>query len=117
MAFTPILYFELGVAALLAVGILWTRIEYGLFLYAFALGFPDVALPVGDAINIRIDDILILVFLVRSILWSAPALSENQKNIFKWQAIFFTLCILSIAVEFTLGNPPCAYETVKMAIC
>lgn len=117
MTLTPILYFELGIAALLAVGILWTRIEYGLFLYAFALGFPDVALPVGDAINIRADDLLILIFLVRSILWTAPALSENQKNIFKWQAMFFTLCVLSIVVEFVLGNPPGAYEPAKMAGC
>jgi O-antigen ligase len=117
MIFTSILCFELGIAALIAVGILWTRIEYGLFLYAFALGFPDVALPLGATINIRIDDILILIFLVRSILWAAPALSQSQKNIFKWQAMFFTLCVLSIAVELALGNPPGAYEPVKMAGC
>jgi O-antigen ligase len=114
---TPILYLELGIAALLAVAILWTRIEYGLFLYAFALGFPDVALPVGDAINIRVDDILILLFLVRSLLWAAPSLSENQKSVFKWQAAFFTLCILSIAVETAMVNPPGAYEPAKMAGC
>jgi O-antigen ligase len=117
MALTPILYLELGLAALIAVGILWTRTEYGLFLYALALGFPDVALPVGATINIRIDDVLILIFLVRSILWTAPSFSENQKNIFKWQAIFFTLCILSIAVESAMGNPPGAYEPAKMAGC
>jgi O-antigen ligase len=117
MVLTPILYLEIGIATLIAVGVLWTRIEYGLFLYAFALGFPDVALPVGDAINIRVDDVLILIFLVRSLLWAAPSLSENQKSVFKWQAVFFALCILSIAVEFALGNPPGAYEPAKMAGC
>ncbi|HWF13759.1 MAG TPA: O-antigen ligase family protein [Candidatus Acidoferrales bacterium] len=117
MVLTPILYLEIGIATLIAVGVLWTRIEYGLFLYAFALGFPDVALPVGDAINVRVDDVLILMFLVRSLLWTAPSLSKNQKSIFKWQAVFFALCILSIAVESALGNPPGAYEPAKMAGC
>ncbi|HET6144990.1 MAG TPA: O-antigen ligase family protein [Candidatus Acidoferrales bacterium] len=117
MVLTPILYLEIGIATLIAVGVLWTRIEYGLFLYAFALGFPDVALPVGDAINIRVDDVLILIFLVRSLLWTAPSLSKNQKSVFKWQAVFFALCILSIAVESALGNPPGAYEPAKMAGC
>ena len=117
MVLTPILYVELTVAALIAIGILWTRIEYGLFLYAFALGFPDLALPLGATINIRIDDTLILIFLVRSILWTGPSISQNQKSIFKWQGIFFIFCILSIAVESAMGNPPGAYEPAKMAGC
>lgn len=117
MALTLVLYFEIGIAVLIAIGILWTRIEYGLFLYAFALGFPDVALPLGATINIRLDDVLMLIFLGRAILWTAPALSENQKNIFKWQVVFLTVCILSIAVELSLGNPPGPYEPAKMAGC
>jgi O-antigen ligase len=117
MDFTPILCLELGIAALIAIGILWTRIEYGLFLYALALGFPDVALPVGDTINIRIDDILMLVFLLRSILWAMPSPSQHQKSILKWEALFFIFCISSIAVESAMGNPPGAYEPAKMAGC
>jgi len=117
MYLTPILWLELGIAALIAIGILWTKVEYGLFLYAFALGFPDLALSVGSTINIRIDDILILLFLMRTILWIPAPPSQRQKNIFTWQAIFFTACLLSIAVETALGTPPGAYEAVKMAGC
>jgi O-antigen ligase len=117
MYLTPLLWLELVVATLIAIGILWTKVEYGLFLYAFALGFPDVALPLGATINIRIDDILILLFLVRTILWTPAPPSQKQKNIFIWQAIFFVACILSIVVETSLGTPPGAYEAVKMAGC
>ena len=117
MYLTPILWLELGIAMFIAIGILWTKVEYGLFLYAFALGFPDVALPLGSTINIRIDDILILIFLARSIVWTSLPPSQKQKNIFTWQAVFFAACILSIAVESALGTRPGAYEAAKMAGC
>jgi O-antigen ligase len=117
MVLTPILWLELGIAMLIAIGILWTKVEYGLFLYAFALGFPDAALPQGATINIRIDDVLMLLFLARVILWASPPPSQKQKNIFMWQAIFFMFCLLSVAVETALGTPPGAYEAAKMAGC
>ena len=117
MVLTPILWLELGVATLIAVAIIWTKAEYGLFLYAFALGFPDVALPLGDTINIRVDDILIMIFLARTILWTPAPPSQRQKNIFTWQAIFLAVCLLSIALETAQGTPPGAYETAKMAGC
>ncbi len=117
MILTPILWLELSVATLIAVAIVWTKAEYGLFLYAFALGFPDVALPLGATINIRVDDILIMIFLARTILWTPAPPSQRQKNIFTWQAIFLAVCLLSIAVETAQGTPPGAYETAKMAGC
>jgi O-antigen ligase len=117
MYLTPILWLELGIATLIAVGILWTKVEYSLFLYGFALGFPDLALPLGTTINIRIDDILILLFLVRTILWTPAPPSQRQKNIFMWQAVFFMACVFSMAVETSLGTPPGAYEAAKMAGC
>jgi O-antigen ligase len=117
MVFTPMLCFEICLAAVLAVGVLWTKPEYGLFLYALALGFPDVALPLGDAINIRVDDVLLLVFLARVILWNPASTSRRQNNIYLWQGIFLGLCLLSIAVESLQGSRPGAYETAKMAGC
>jgi O-antigen ligase len=117
MVLTPTVCFELGVAILLAVGILWTKAEYGLFLYAFALGFPDVAYPLGTTINIRVDDVLILLFLARAVLWAPAPLSRGQRNIYTWQAIFLAACLLSIAVETAQGMPPQGYVTVKMAGC
>jgi O-antigen ligase len=117
MVLTPILWLELGVASLIAVGMIWTRAEYALFLYALALGFPDIALPLGDTINIRMDDVLILLFLARTILWTSAAPTQRQKNIYIWQAIFLTVCVLSMAIETAQGTPPGAYEAVKMAGC
>src|ERR1700692_2414356 len=117
MYLTSILWFEIGIAILIGIVILWTKAEYGLFLYAFALGFPDVAFPLGATINIRVDDVLILVFLARAILWAPTPLSRGQRNIFTWQAIFLGACLLSIAVETARGTPPAGYETAKMAGC
>jgi hypothetical protein len=103
---TPILWFEIAVAILMGLVFLWTKAEYGLFLYAIALGFPDVAFPLGTTINIRIDDVLILLFLARTLLWVPAPLSRRQRNIFMWQGIFLAACLLSIAVETAQGTPP-----------
>lgn len=114
---TPILWFEIGVAVLIGLAILWAKPEYGLFLYGFALGFPDLAFPLGTTINIRVDDVLILLFLARTILWVPAPLSSGQRRIFTWQAIFLAACLFSIVVETTRGTPPGGYETAKMAGC
>ena len=57
MIHLPVLEFEISVAILLAGAILCAKPEYGLFVYGFALGFPDLALPLGAAINLRLDDV------------------------------------------------------------
>src|SRR6266851_7278102 len=114
---TPILWFEIGVAILIGLVFLWTKAEYALFVYAFALGFPDFAYPLGTTINIRIDDVLILLFLARTVLWAPAPLTRGQRNIFTWQALFLMACLLSIVVETAQGTPPAGYETAKMAGC
>jgi O-antigen ligase len=114
---TPILWLEIGAAIPIGLVFLWTKAEYALFLYAFALGFPDFAFPLGTTINIRVDDVLILVFLVRTILWAPAPLSRGQRKIFTWQAIFLAICLFSIVVETAQGTPPAGYETAKMAGC
>jgi O-antigen ligase len=117
MQLTPTLWFEIGVAILLGVGFLWTKPEYGLFLYAFALGFPDIAFPLGTAINIRVDDVLLLAFLARTFLWVPAPPSPRQRKILTWEALFLAACVLSIVVETARGSSPAAYETAKMAGC
>ena len=114
---TPTLWFEIGLAVLMGVVVLWTKVEYGVFLYAFALGFPDVAFPLGTTINLRVDDALILLFFARMILWVPAPLSKGQRKIFIWQAIFLAACLFSIVVETAQGTPPAGYETAKMAGC
>ena len=114
---TPTLWLEIGVAILLGLVFLWAKAEYGLFLYAFALGFPDFAFPLGTTINIRLDDVLILLFLARTILWTPAPLSRRQRKIFTWQAIFLAACLLSIAVETAQGTSPEGYDAAKMAGC
>jgi O-antigen ligase len=117
MYLTPILWFEIAIAILIGLVFLWMKVEYGLFLYGFALGFPDFALPLGATINLRVDDILILLFLARTILWAPAPPSPRQKIIFVWQALFLAACLFSITVETALGTPPGGYEAAKMAGC
>jgi len=114
---TPTLWFEISVAILLGSVFLWTKPEYGLFLYAFSLGFPDFAYPLGTTINIRLDDILIVLFLARIILWAPAPLSRRQRSIFAWQGIFLAACLLSIAVESAQGMSPGGYDAARMAGC
>ena len=114
---TPILWFEIGVAILLGIVFLWTKAEYGLFLYAFALGFPDIAYPLGTTTKVRLDDVLIVIFLARALLWAPASLSQRQKKILAWQAIFLAACLLSIAVETAQGAPPSGYDAARMAGC
>src|ERR1039457_7634897 len=102
----PILEIEIGIAILLAGGILCAKPEYALFLYGFALGFPDIALPLGTAINLRLDDALILLFLIRSVVWTPASLSPGQRKILGWQVLLLVACLLSAGVESAAGNPP-----------
>lgn len=111
------LQFEIGVAILLAAGFLCTKPEYGIFLYGFALGFPDLALPLGTAINLRLDDMLILLFLIRFALWAPAPLSPAQRKIFGWQMLLLAACLLSAGYEALDGSAPPIYETAKMAGC
>ena len=114
---TPTLWFEIGIAILLGSVFLWTKPEYSLFLYAFSLGFPDFAYPLGTTINIRLDDVLIVLFLARIILWAPAPLSRMQRSIFTWQGIFLAACLLSIGVETAQGMPPGGYDAARMAGC
>jgi O-antigen ligase len=117
MHLSPILWFEIGTAIVTGIGVLWAKPEYGLFLYALALGFPDFAVPLGTTTHLRLDDVLLVPFLLRAVLWSPAPLSRSQRSIFKWQSIFLAACIFSIAVETAQGSPPEAYNAAKMAGC
>jgi hypothetical protein len=115
--FTFTFIFELGIAVVLVLIVFWGKPEYGLFVYGAVLGFPDVALPVGTAINLRLDDALIVFFLLRSVLWSPASLTPGQRSIFKWQMLLAAACFFSALVGFASGTPPAAYETIKMIGC
>jgi O-antigen ligase len=108
---------EIGIAVLLALAVFWMKPEYGLLFYGLALGFPDIAIPLGTAINLRLDDGLIVFFLLRSLLWSPPSLTPGQRSIFKWQACLAAACTLSALVGFARHTPPAGYETIKMIGC
>jgi O-antigen ligase len=114
---TQTLWFEIGAASLTVLVILWTKAEYALFIYALALGFPDFAYPLGTTINVRVDDVLMLVFLARAILWTPAPFSSGQQRIFAWQSLFLAACLLSIVVETAQGTTPEGYASVKMAGC
>jgi len=117
MDFTFTFAFEIGIAIALILVVFWGKPEYGLFVYGAVLGFPDTALPFGTAINLRLDDALIVFFLLRSFLWSPASLTSGQKSIFKWQMFLAVACAFSALVGFASGTPPAAYETIKMIGC
>lgn len=117
MHLSPLVWFEIGTAVPIGVAVLWAKPEYGLFLYGVALGFPDIALPLGDAINMRLDDVLAVVFLGRTFLWTPSPLTPGQRKMLAWQAAFLAACILSVAVETAQGSPPPSYEATKMIGC
>ncbi len=114
---TPLLWFEIGVASLIGLAFLWVKAEYALFLYALALGFPDFAYPLGTTINVRADDVLLVLFLARMILWTPAPPTRGQRTIWVWQAIFLAACFVSIAVETAQGMPPAGYDAAKMVGC
>ncbi|MGH9679302.1 MAG: hypothetical protein ACRD4Y_05080, partial [Candidatus Acidiferrales bacterium] len=113
----PIFEIEIGLAILLAVWALWSKPEYALFLYGLALGFPDLAFPLGTAINIRLDDVLLILFLARSFLWIPAPCAKGQRKILIWEALFLTFCLGSAAIETARGIPPPPYEFAKMLGC
>jgi O-antigen ligase len=117
MDFSPILGLEGGLAALLVLGILCAKPESDLFLYGLALGFPDLALPFGTAINLRIDDALIVFLLIRSIVWTPAPFGPGQRKILAWQAILLLACAISGVIGYGMGNPPEDYNWIKMIGC
>jgi len=117
MHFSAILSFEIGTAILIGIAAWWAKPEYGLFLYAFALGFPDFAFPLGNTINVRLDDALLVPFLARAMLWSPAPLSRTQRRILTWQSVFLAVCVFSIVLESAQGNPPEAYDAARTAGC
>src|SRR5216684_390973 len=117
MDISSILSVEIGIAILLLLAVFWVKPEYGLFLYGLVLGFPDIAIPLSTAINLRLDDGLIGFFLLRSVLWSPASLTPGQRSIFKSQVCLAADCTLSTLVGFARHTPPAAYETIKMIGC
>jgi O-antigen ligase len=117
MNFTFTFAFEAGIAIALLLVVFWGKPEYGLFAYGAALGLPDLAITLGTAINLRLDDALIVFFLLRSFLWSPAPLTPAQRSIVKWQMLLAAACSFSAVVGFANGAPPAAYETIKMIGC
>jgi len=109
--------FEAVMTILVVLWVLCIKPEYGLFLYGLTLGFPDVALPLGTTINIRLDDGVMLFFLLRSVLWTPAPLAAGQRKILSWQVVLFSVCVFSAVYKFASGAPPEAYVTAKMIGC
>jgi O-antigen ligase len=110
-------WLEVCIAALLVGGYVCAKPEHALFLYGLALGFPDLAFPLGTVVNIRLDDVLILLFLIRFIFWTPASTVPRQRKIFRSQMCLFAFCVFSAVVESARGVPPPAYETAKMMGC
>jgi len=110
------LYIAAGCVASLSLGVLWPKPEYGLFLYGLMLGFPDLALDTG-AINVRLDDLLLLFLVCRTIIWPDEPLTGGQLRVLRWQILFASLCLVSAGVGIANGKPPDSYEAAKLIGC
>jgi O-antigen ligase len=108
---------EIGIAVLFAIALVWMKPECGLFFYGLALGFPDIAVPLGTAINVRVDDALLLLFLLRSFLWVPAPVAAGQRKILRLQGLLIAVCAVSAAAGFARDYPPALYETAKMIGC
>ncbi|MBV9266957.1 MAG: hypothetical protein JO061_12380, partial [Acidobacteriaceae bacterium] len=115
MHFAALFVIAAGLVLLIVLGFLWPRPEYGLLAWGIALGFPDAVIPMG-AVNLRIDDVLLLLLLPRTFIWSIGD-TRSQKSTRAVQFAFLGLCCFSIVIEFLNGNPPPGYEVAKMLGC
>jgi len=119
MELIPTLTLVLLAVTFALVGMLFVCLkpEYGLFMYGLALGFPDLAVPLGTTINLRFDDLFMILFLIRVVIWNTTPLTAGQQKILKWQALFLAACVFSASIGLYQGNPPALYETIKMLGC
>ena len=98
-------------------GILWKKPEYGLFLYGLALGFPDLALPVGPTVNVRIDDLIIALLLPRALLSYRIRFTARQITVLFWATLFFALCVSSALIGAAAGQTPNGNDVLRLLGC
>ncbi len=97
--------------------IVWARPEYGLVAYGLALGFPDLALPVGPTVNVRSDDLLMALLLPRVIFWHTAQLAPRQSRILFWATLFFVFCCSSAVVGVGVSRPPETSDVLRLMGC
>ena len=102
------------ISALIMLAVLLVRPEYILFLYGLSLGFPDIAANVGGIINVRGDDILIILLFIRILLTIKPLyVTESQKKIIIIYFIFLSYCLLSGALIVIFGGKVDSYVLLR----
>lgn len=83
----------------MTIVILVARPEYILFLYGISIGFPDVAQSVGGAINVRLDDAIILLLFLRLLIVRQPiSIATDQIPIIKAYILFWGYCLISAII-------------------
>lgn len=111
---TSILILGGFIAALIVLIILLIRPEYILFLYGLSIGFPDISAKVGGVINIRVDDILIVMLFARMVITLKPlSVTELQKKIIAVYLFFLSYCLLSGTVIAIFGGSVDSYVLLR----
>jgi len=113
----PVAGIAIACLVVILLAILWARPEYGLFLYGVSIGFPDLAVPLGPAVNIRIDDLLMALLLPRALLMYRIRFTARQCHILFWAILFFALCLLSAMVGAAVGRTPNRSDVLRLLGC
>lgn len=102
------------IAALIVLVVLVIRPEYILLLYGLSIGFPDISANVGGVINIRLDDLLIILLFIRLVITLKPlSVTELQKKIISVYLIFLSYCLLSGALIVIFGGNVDSYVLIR----
>lgn len=111
---TSILILSGFIAALVILVVLLIRPEYILFLYGLSIGFPDISAKVGGVINIRVDDVLIILLFIRMVITLKPlSVTELQNKIISVYLIFLSYCLLSGTLIAIFGGNVDSYVLLR----
>lgn len=91
-------------------------VRYLLFGYAAALGLPDLALPVGNIVRVRLDDavVMCLCLLLPFVAWRSAPVRAGRRVLWAWW-LFAALCVISLVATFFSGARVDWYPVSKMA--
>lgn len=87
-----------------------------LFLWGFSLGLPDVAYEVYEVVNVRLDDLLILIMLLflPVLPQTAWQYTPGQKKYILILLPLIAFCFLSAFVSFLGGTIPSLYRLAQL---
>jgi O-antigen ligase len=104
----PVHVAMLAIVAVCLLATIVLKVELALFVFTAMLGFPDLALPLMDAVNLRVEDLILVILAGRLFLVGGPRCTPGQRRIMAVQLCFAGACLAS-AVLGRDANPDSYY--------